>query len=98
MGLLKIGKEWWWVLLFLMLSSIVFEQAMQRSQREYLKLYGKLSELTAAKEEALVKQEDLQLKVDSLSDPAWMELSLMKVLGLVPEGHVKVLFVESKSK
>lgn len=32
------------------------------------------------------------LEINSQSDPAWVELMLMKNLGLVPEGQIKVFF------
>ncbi|MCE2983850.1 MAG: hypothetical protein LW832_09830 [Parachlamydia sp.] len=51
-----------------------------------------MKHLQKEKRTALKRQEDLQLQINSQSDPAWIELTLMKGLGLVPEGEQKVYF------
>ncbi len=48
--------------------------------------------LNTQKEELLVEHEDLVLQIQSQSDPAWIQLTLMKGLGLVPDGQMKIFF------
>lgn len=82
----------WWVILFTFLCFVVFEQASKKLDRDYLTLSEHLMSLQAAKKEALEIQQALHLQVNSESDPAWIELTLMQRLGLVPEGQTKVFF------
>lgn len=44
---------------------------------------------------ALLEKEHLQLKIASFDDPAWIEMILMRDLGVVPEGYLKVHFKSS---
>ena len=48
------------------------------------------------KEKVAVSQEreDLALQLQSETDPAWIEMLLMKELGVVPEGWTKVHFTK----
>ena len=43
---------------------------------------------------ALNERDDLMLRLQSESDPAWIEMMLMKELGVVPEGWVKIRFTK----
>jgi hypothetical protein len=38
------------------------------------------------------EKEDLQLRLASQNDPAWIEMVLMREMGVVPEGWIKVHF------
>lgn len=82
----------WWVILFSLLCFGLFEHAVKKQEKDYTKLSEHLMVLHAAKKEALKTQHALHLQVNSESDPAWIELTLMQRLGLVPEGHTKVFF------
>lgn len=42
--------------------------------------------------QALQNKEDLQLRIASQNDPAWIEMVLIRELGVVPEGFLKVHF------
>lgn len=86
----------WWVLLFMILSFMLYEQAMKKRDKDYNTLTDRLHELQTAKSEALKKQEELQLQINSESDPAWVELVLMRELGLVPEEQTKIFFSPSQ--
>lgn len=55
----------------------------------------RLHELEIAKDVALAEKGRLELEIHSQSDPLWIQLALMKGLGLVPEGQRKVLFQEN---
>lgn len=82
----------WWVILFAIISYMVFEQSMKFRDSEYAKLEEQFIDLERQKKEALALQEKLVLEINSQSDPAWVEIVLMKGLGLVPEGQIKVFF------
>ncbi len=41
---------------------------------------------------SLHQKEDLLLRLASQSDPGWIQMILMRDLGVVPEGYLKVYF------
>ncbi|MES2344782.1 MAG: hypothetical protein V4494_02435 [Chlamydiota bacterium] len=84
----------WWTLLLCILSFSFYTHAMQKKEGEYQLLQRHLDDLEVEKRVALEKREDLLLQISSQSDPAWIQLMLMKGLGLVPEGQQKVYFKE----
>lgn len=75
---------------------MLFEQGIKNREHDYLKLSQRLAELHQDKEKALTLRENLLLQINSQSDPAWVELILMKELGLVPENHLKVFFTRQE--
>lgn len=92
----KAFKNWWWVILFAISSLLLFEHGLKKRNQEFNKLYKQWHEWKKLEEEALVKQENLLLQINSQSDPAWVELILIKRLGVVPEGKTKVFFKKSQ--
>lgn len=84
----------WWIILFALLCYVAYEQGGRARQKQLIDLAEQLAFLQSEKTKALEIQNDLFMQVNSQSDPAWVELTLMKGLGLVPEGHIKVLFIE----
>lgn len=82
----------WWVIFFILACSILFEHASYPQRLEHIRLLSNLTELESQKKTALLLQEELLRQVNSESDPDWIELTLMKGLGLVPEGQTKVFF------
>ena len=89
-------KESWWVFLFLAVSSLFYFHGMHGKELAYRELVQRLKELERDKVLALGEQEDLKLQIKSQSDPAWIEMMLMKGLGMVPETQVKVYFKKSE--
>jgi hypothetical protein len=85
----------WWVILFSLGCYMFYEQGMRRRDVEYDLLHRQWTTLEEDKRHLLTVQENLLLKINSQSDPAYVELTLMKGLGLVPEGQKKVLFTKS---
>ena len=69
-----------------------YSHCLQKKNLDYSELKSRFLELQREKEVALRQREDLLLQINSQSDPAWIQLMLMKGLGVVPEGHVKVYF------
>lgn len=82
----------WWVLLFFIGCYFCYEHGLRKRDQDFTKLSTQYLELQQEKKEALAQQEDLLLQINSQSDPEWIELTLMKGLGLVGEGQTKVLF------
>lgn len=82
----------WWVILFGLLCFILFEHGMKTHRQEHARLQKHHQDLEKQRKDATVLQEKLMLEINSQSDPAWVELVLMKGLGLVPEGQTKVFF------
>ena len=94
-------KSWviqsWWMILFTGGCFFIYSQAMQKKSCIAKALQDQLEMLDQQKLELLAQREDLLLQINSQSDPAWIELTLMKGLGLVPEGQTKVFF-QNESK
>ena len=82
----------WWVVLFVLICYAVYEQGMIRTKAKAEALRANQMILQEEKLAAMSQQKDLMLQINSQSDPAWIELTLMKGLGLVPEGQTKVYF------
>jgi hypothetical protein len=55
-------------------------------------LNAQLHELQTALTEASLRHENLLAQVQSQEDIQWIELTLMRELGMVPEGQRKVFF------
>lgn len=79
-------------LILLLLCAIVTERSLKKIALEKEALDQSLTALLAEKERALETQKELQLTINSQSDPAWIELVLFRELGLIPEGDTKILF------
>jgi hypothetical protein len=82
----------WWVILFILFCAIAYEWSIYKIDGIYEKLDRHAEELDLQRKSLIHLQEDLKLQVNSQSDPAWIELTLIKELGLVPEGYSKVFF------
>lgn len=83
-----------WIIFFILFCAILYEPHYAHLKRNEKILLEKLSELNADKNAALALQRDLQYRINSQQDHEWIEMTLMRKLGLVPEGHVKVFFSE----
>lgn len=82
----------WWVLLFLLICFIGYDIGSQKRNKAIFDMKCKYNNLIKQKQLVLNKKEDLQLRLQSQSDPAWIEMVLMKELGVVPENKIKVHF------
>lgn len=85
-----------WVVLFILTCYMFYEQGLKKRDLDFDKLHLQLVDLQHQKKEALSLREDLILQVNSQSDPAWVELVLMKGLGVIPEGQTKVYFTNKE--
>jgi hypothetical protein len=93
----KFVSRYWWVILFVSLCATVYASSIRKKQEVIASLDQQLSNLESQTQELREIQQDLRLQIDSQSDPAWIQLTLMKVLGLVPEGQSKVYFYNEAS-
>jgi len=84
----------WWVILFSIFCYMGYEQGGKFRIIQFEGLSERLISLQLEKKKALSLQKDLIMQINSQSDPAWVELTLMRGLGLVPEGQIKVLFTQ----
>ncbi len=82
----------WWVWVFCALCFVTFQQAMHKKRAVADQLQSKIDDFNKKKAYSLEIQEDLLLQIESQNDPDWIEYTLMKGLGVVPEGHTKVYF------
>lgn len=82
----------WWVWIIFIVSFGLYEQGAYHLSRKINDLESEIALVTNRLHVAKVRQEELKLQIASSSDPAWIELVLIRSLGLVPEGYTKVYF------
>lgn len=82
----------WWMALFCLSAFWVYGDAIQKKQVTHQGLQKQWTDLLAQKDRLKKQQEDLALQVSSQNDPEWIQMTLMRELGLVPEGQMKVFF------
>lgn len=82
----------WWVALFIAACCLIYFNSGDKKNEVLATLDSHLQHLKIEKALLLQEKEDLLLQVNSQSDPAWIQLTLKKGLGLVPEGQKKVYF------
>lgn len=85
-------KRWWWVVLVCSISVASYFQCIQEKKKVIEELSFRIEEMNREKSIARQIKEDLLLAVASQEDPAWIEMILMRDLGVVPEGWLKVHF------
>ena len=85
----------WWVLLFLLLGYVAVNHTIKKREDEISMIEGRIDLLENKKLLVAQERDDLLLKINSQSDPSWIELVLMKELGVVPEGYMKIHFTNN---
>jgi len=70
---------------------MAYEQSRIKQQKEQAFLQARRAALFEEKQALLEEKRRLETQIASQSDPASIELMLMRGLGLVPEGQIKVL-------
>ena len=86
----------WWVILFSLLCYTWLEHEYKQQRVVFHELTQQLMELKNSQIEASKENNRLLKQINSQSDPAWVELTLIKVLGLVPEQQTKIYFSNEK--
>jgi hypothetical protein len=85
----------WWVLFILFLCFGLYEHEHKKRNETSAVLTAQKNEIQYKKIKALENHDYLLTQINSQADPAWIELVLMKKLGLVPEGQTKIFFQKS---
>ncbi|MCH9613488.1 MAG: hypothetical protein SP1CHLAM54_04910 [Chlamydiia bacterium] len=85
-------KSSWWVALFIFASCGFFSLASHKRQTALCALKSQVKMLETEKQLALKCQERLKHQAASQDDPEWIQMLLMKMLGMVPEGQIKIVF------
>lgn len=85
-------RQSWWVIVFCTATGFAHCHFL-KEKKETLQLLGaRLQEMEVEKVQALEKRQELELCIASQNDPAWIEMILIRDLGVVPEGFLKVHF------
>lgn len=85
-------RKWWWVFLFCTLAAGVNLHFLKARKQSLAFLNKRLMKMQEENLIAIQTREDLKERIQSQSDPAWIEMVLMRDLGVVPEGFLKVHF------
>lgn len=89
-------RKSWWLLFFALACCLMYFGAVKSQNLKILSYQKKLAQLQRENAAIGSENKNLQLRINSQSDPAWIELILMKELGVVPEGKLKVHFTRQK--
>lgn len=82
----------WWVVLFASIALASHFHFSKEKRNAIRLLNSRLSVMESQKMQALQLKDDLEIQIASQSDPAWIEMVLLRELGVVPEGFLKVHF------
>ena len=82
----------WWVLAFCIVTGVLYCHVIKEKSGGLHLLQTRLAAMYAEKQMVTQLNEDLELRIHSQSDPGWIEMVLMRDLGVVPEGFLKVHF------
>ncbi len=74
------------------MTCLVYSQSMKKKNAAFAEYTFRLEEMEKEKQLASLEKEHLQMKIASQDDPAWIEMILMRDLGVVPDGYLKVHF------
>jgi len=84
--------ESWWVWTFAIVCFGLYEQGAMKLEREIALLEKERDSLKAKITQAAIQQQELRLQINSQNDAAWIELVLIRALGVIPEGTTKVYY------
>jgi len=85
-------RTWWWTVTFCLLIAGIYGQGMKKQRASLREATLRLSEIEHETLLAMEDKENLSLRLASQSDPAWIELVLLRQMGVVPDGFLKVHF------
>lgn len=85
-------QKWWWVMAFCLTAAVLYAHGIKARSLALEELRYRLTEMDKQCRFALQEKEDLAAQIASQSDPAWVELVLLRQMGVVPEGFIKVHF------
>lgn len=84
----------WWVIGCCVLCLIGYIEGIKSRSLMAQELKFKISEIEREIAFASQENEELSLQLASRDDPAWIELVLLKQVGVVPDGFLKVHFTK----
>lgn len=82
----------WWVIAWWLVCLGAFEHSSISYKNEYAALEKKREQLQGEQRILLQERTLLLRQIRSQKDPAWIELTLMRVLGMAPADQKKVFF------
>jgi hypothetical protein len=85
-------RRFWWVGVFCALALVTYSHVMKSRTAALAELQFRASEMQKEYLYAVVENDDLSMQIASQTDPAWVELVLLREMGVVPEGYLKVHF------
>lgn len=85
----KLFFSTWWVIAVFVISLSLFERGLSEIHADELMLNHQIHVLQAEIADAQLIGKKRQGRLASFEDPAWIELLLIKHLGLIPEGYHK---------
>ncbi len=85
-------QQGWWVFLFCSLIGLTYLHALKSRNAALDEMAYRFREMEKEQMLALQEKDDLQMRIASQQDPAWIEMVLMREIGVVPEGWIKVHF------
>lgn len=93
---MSVWSRYWWVCVFCGLTCLVYCHSLKEKKNILRRLSLRLEAMEKDKWLAVQKWEELGLRIASQQDPAWIEMILMRDLGVVPEGFLKVHFINPR--
>ena len=85
-------RKWWWAVAFCLLVGVIYAQGIRNRNEGLREVTARLAAIEQEYHLALAEKDNLSLRLASQSDPAWIELVLLRQMGVVPEGFLKVHF------
>lgn len=86
----------WWIIAIFVLSFCLFERGSSSVNHDLTQLNKHIEELKQEGAAAREIYSRLHERLASFEDPAWIELLLIKNLGLVPKGYHKYILIEGE--
>jgi hypothetical protein len=83
---------WGWLFLFCVAIVGGYGQISKDKKRAIDEYAFRFQELEKARCLMAMEREELQQAIASQDDPAWIEMVLMRDLGVVPDGWLKIYF------
>ncbi len=83
------------IVVFLLATLMLFERKHRSLKEEERVLQSRITILEEKKQVALQEQRILLQEIASQNDPDWIEMVLIRKLGLIPRGQKKILLLEN---
>lgn len=87
----------WWVIFCFLITIFLYKKSSQELQLEFSNLNGKCFVLKKKIYQEQHHQNELKLHLENWDDPAVIESALIKKLGLIPKGYVKINIPQKRS-